>query len=672
MAADKNKGGGLGASRGGKDKLNPWKIQGYKPGQNVICKIMRAEPGGYSVLVVKDNLPGYLPSNAHHNSGEEILAQFVCIDKNRMLLSERFTAGSGKVPMGRQASINWEEQLDQIDDQYSTGNQEIAYEEQPADQYQPYQMDQYVPHVDQQYQDGTQESPFAPPPPGQQYATGAQPAQQYQTGSMPQQQQSGAQAQQQWDTAQQSPQQQWDSGGAQSAQQWNSGGQAQQQQWETQPQQQQQQYQTGAMPPQQQQQYQTGAMQAQQYQTGAMPPQQPPQQQQQQYQTGAQPAPQQWQTGAQQAQQYQSGQQPQQPQGDAQFRSAPQPPQQYQSGPQAQQQPPQQQFQSGQQQQQYQSGGHPQQFATGPLPAQYQTGAMPAQQPQQQSLTGPMPAQYNQSGGAPPAQFQPAPPQQQQFPQGMTDEEKAFAVYARNVPARKFQLRRAIDLIMPPMDNNITSLRIGDYDVEWLITDLEGGMRTGCVKAACESRLSRAAMLLYKGRAVGCIYGCKSDPNTRPTEESLNVMLSDLESPDTMVQIYDLPEDVTLAMSSLFLGYPVERNDDYSSREYMDYICDWFGKEGGTATLAITLGNSKGTCLGYVYKGQFTGAFYVEDQTFSADREFVYNILERDPQASLEVSILPPEMHSNAVRFGFSLSMARSRNAAKQSGSPAL
>jgi hypothetical protein len=69
MAADKKGGAGRGGGRrgGGGDKLNPWKIQGYKPGQNVICKVMRAEPGGYSVLVVKDNLPGYLPSNALHN-----------------------------------------------------------------------------------------------------------------------------------------------------------------------------------------------------------------------------------------------------------------------------------------------------------------------------------------------------------------------------------------------------------------------------------------------------------------------------------------------------------------------------------------------------------------------------------------------------------------------------
>ncbi|HMO19500.1 MAG TPA: hypothetical protein PKC98_00875, partial [Candidatus Melainabacteria bacterium] len=217
--------------------------------------------------------------------------------------------------------------------------------------------------------------------------------------------------------------------------------------------------------------------------------------------------------------------------------------------------------------------------------------------------------------------------------------------------------------IMPPVDqDSLKSLRIGDYDIEWLITDLEGGMRTGCVKATCESRLSRAAMLLYRGRAVGCIYGCRADPDTKPTEESLNLMLNDLESPDTLVTLYDLPEDITLAMSALFLGYPVKREDNYSALDYMRYICDWFEKEKGTATLAISMSGGRGMCLGYIFKGEFRGSFYVEDQVFHPDRSYIEQILQNDPEATLGVSILPPQMTSSAVRFGFSLSMARKNN----------
>ncbi|MDZ4832185.1 MAG: hypothetical protein SGJ27_00135 [Candidatus Melainabacteria bacterium] len=532
-------------------KINPWKIQGYKPGQNVIAKIAKPEPGGYTVIIVKDNLPGYLPSNARHNVGDDVLATFVCIDKNRMLLSERFTHGKGDL-VKKNYGVNWAEQLD--DPNYTTAAQEAV------------------------------------PDPNELYNTGQQYGQQDQ-----QQQPQYADPQQQY--GQQQPQQQ----------------------------QQQPQQQYGA-PNNQDQQQQYGNQD--QYATQQQHAQQQPQQQ------PGQPDLNDWGTVPNSA----DGKQGNYGQLGAQHYS-----------------------QQGQQQDQYQSGNNPaqqqsQQFATGPLPAQY------APSNNQQYMTGPLPAQQPQM-----EYLNPTPPQQQQqqhhqdSSQYLTGAQPAQR-YADGVPTRRFQLRRAIDLIMPPIDaDSLRTMRIGDYDVEWLITQLEGGMQTGCVKAACESRLSRAAMLLYRGRAVGCIYGCKSDPTTKPTEESLQAMLSDLESPDTVVTIYDLPEEITLAMSSLFLGYPVERHDDYSAKEYLDYICNWLGQKNGTATLAISLTEDRGTCLGYIYKGEFSGAFYVEDQAYRADRAFVDEMLGNDPRAALEVSILPPEMHASAVRFGFSLSMARTR-----------
>jgi hypothetical protein len=139
-------------------------------------------------------------------------------------------------------------------------------------------------------------------------------------------------------------------------------------------------------------------------------------------------------------------------------------------------------------------------------------------------------------------------------------------------------------------------------------------------------------------------------------------MLADLELMETSVRMYDLPEGVTLAMSALFLGYPVQRTDDYDALSYMDYICNWFESKAQTACLAITLPGSQATCLGFIHKGQWSGAFYVEDQKYTREVSFVHELLRKDPQANIEASILPPEMTSSAVRYGFSLSMARQRN----------
>jgi hypothetical protein len=238
------------------------------------------------------------------------------------------------------------------------------------------------------------------------------------------------------------------------------------------------------------------------------------------------------------------------------------------------------------------------------------------------------------------------------------EQDAAFAVWASARPM-DFKLRRAIDLILPSIGGQSpTNMRIGDEDLEWLITDLEGGMRTGCVKAFCEPRKSRSAVLLYRGRAVGCIYGNKSLPEPQPTEPSLQMMLNDLGDPETTLVVYDLPEEVTLSMSALFLGYPVDRTDDLDAKSYIEHIGSWLQQREQTACLAVQLSGPR-TCLAFVYKGRYVGSFYVEDQKFSPELKVLYDLIAQDPKAAVHASILPPEMTSSSVRFGFSLSMAK-------------
>jgi len=67
------------------------------PGENLVCKIVKPEQGGYEVFISKFNWKGYLPSDALHHPGDEVLGTFVCVDKQRMLLSERFTHGKGDI-----------------------------------------------------------------------------------------------------------------------------------------------------------------------------------------------------------------------------------------------------------------------------------------------------------------------------------------------------------------------------------------------------------------------------------------------------------------------------------------------------------------------------------------------------------------------------------------------
>lgn len=150
-------------------------------------------------------------------------------------------------------------------------------------------------------------------------------------------------------------------------------------------------------------------------------------------------------------------------------------------------------------------------------------------------------------------------------------------------------------------------------------------------------------MLVYRGTSVGCMYSSNVLPDTRPTEESLKSMFSDLAVPGTSVVMYDLPENITLAISALFRGYPVQRTDNYNALAYFDYICGWLESQNGTACIIITASSDFSTCLSYVYKGQFCGAFCVEEQQFETDKNFVHELLRKNLGANVEATVLPRE-----------------------------
>jgi hypothetical protein len=97
--------GGGGSSGGG---------SGFRAGDDLVCKIIDAEPGGYAVVVRKNNLPGFLPTQALLQTGEEILAKFVCEVNHRMLLSARFSTNISKLPATQ--NVRGEDRLDRLDE----------------------------------------------------------------------------------------------------------------------------------------------------------------------------------------------------------------------------------------------------------------------------------------------------------------------------------------------------------------------------------------------------------------------------------------------------------------------------------------------------------------------------------------------------------------------------
>ena len=83
-------GSGAGGGRGRRSGSGGKGGGGYKAGQDVVCKIIEPSPGGYDVVLLKDNLKGFLPTQVRLNPGAKIVGQFVCMHNERALLTARY------------------------------------------------------------------------------------------------------------------------------------------------------------------------------------------------------------------------------------------------------------------------------------------------------------------------------------------------------------------------------------------------------------------------------------------------------------------------------------------------------------------------------------------------------------------------------------------------------
>ncbi len=236
-----------------------------------------------------------------------------------------------------------------------------------------------------------------------------------------------------------------------------------------------------------------------------------------------------------------------------------------------------------------------------------------------------------------------------------SDSAMAFARWAESRPVIR-RVQRAIDLFMPPLAALPTCKRLSPDEVERRIAKWERDDFTGCLKVDSAVQRSRSAVLFYRGRAVGAIYGKKSLSDGYRIETSLLLMLEDMRHSVTEVEYYSLPDEFVLALSAMFLGVILERPYGFKNPEYARSILKQFREHNSTGCLSLQQHVPCG--LGLISKGKFAGSYVVDAQVFRTQESSLDDLFERFPAGRLEAFILPDIMMSDAMQFGYSLSSA--------------
>lgn len=245
-----------------------------------------------------------------------------------------------------------------------------------------------------------------------------------------------------------------------------------------------------------------------------------------------------------------------------------------------------------------------------------------------------------------------------------SDQENAFSVWADAFP-KAISIRRAVDLVMPPLDASLVTLKLDIGKADQVLSSLEETGFCGCVKIFCQSSFSRSALIFLDGRVVGSLYTKKPNRDPYPLDYGIKELLKDLsdEALDADLEMYELPREICVSMSSLFLGYTDEPDPKLSKSEYLASMLAHFARQKDTACFNLLEEDTDTPfALGFVFAGDFHGSYLITERLYSKESGPLTSFLESGGKCKLQVHILPAAMISDSIRFGFSLSSDQFRS----------
>jgi hypothetical protein len=216
--------------------------------------------------------------------------------------------------------------------------------------------------------------------------------------------------------------------------------------------------------------------------------------------------------------------------------------------------------------------------------------------------------------------------------------------------------RRAISLLpIPPLESEHEITRSEDFKYQQVLLNIEARQTTCCLRIISSSIKSRSAILIFRGRVIGCMYGNKKLKHQLFGEHAHQKAMDDLAQPKNIVDLYELSEEVVLAAASLFHGSVMKVEPDVPVIQlYQQAVEDMIASNSvGCVVLSDSEGLAK--CLVYLFAGKIAGVFSFVDGWLEPSFDSGLEILKLTTNGRIMASALNAANETEAIQLCFSL-----------------
>ncbi len=229
--------------------------------------------------------------------------------------------------------------------------------------------------------------------------------------------------------------------------------------------------------------------------------------------------------------------------------------------------------------------------------------------------------------------------------------------------------RRAVAMIPGPALRETQAIPLSDQSrYRQLLLSLEANQSSCCLRISSPRNKSRAAVLIFRGRVLGCIYGTRKFSEQLFGEEAYKHILGDISQRDNYIDAYILNEEIVLAAGSLFHGEVFSGQPNAKSEEIFEAAYHGLVNSAMPGCIVVNDANNLPVCIVYIFAARIVGIFSHKDGWLNTKYETGLKYVVRTPDAKVCASTLAASNTQEVNDITFSLSGLADRTASQWSG----
>ena len=176
-----------------------------------------------------------------------------------------------------------------------------------------------------------------------------------------------------------------------------------------------------------------------------------------------------------------------------------------------------------------------------------------------------------------------------------------------------------------------------------LLLSIESRGMSCCIRIFSEKNKSRSALLIYKGRLIGCTFGAKNAVGEVTQKESFEKITKELLASENIIDCHPLTDAMVLASASMFHGGLKSVSHGVDPLQAFQNCANVMLSKKQIGMIAVKGSDQSYVCTTYFCEGKIIGVYSFAEGWLTNTQTAALNIIETLPDCEILLSVLPAD-----------------------------